>query len=436
MPQYLKSTLSENKSETTARVNHYEFRNRPFSVSDVFLTQIGDSKLLTKGEDVKRVYDLKLSTKRFRTFLSTFLPGDTIGILPRNDPVEVDKLLVRLNVEAEAEKWYNLSISEDTTKKNATIPKHIPISGVFRDIFTYYVDIRKPPKKLFLKALIPYTRDPQEAEKLQEVCSPKGSKQYSDLITGSAQTLSGLLNKFPSCSPPVEVILEHSSPLQPRYFSIASSPLENDALHITFFVVENEDGTKGVCTGWLEELVNLNESQRAKIPIYFRKPNNFRIPSDSSLPLVMVATGTGLAPFKGFLDHRLLLRKNGKRDTGDAVLFYGCRYRDRDFLYAERMEEYLDNGALTKLYTAFSRDGEEKCYVQNRIDRNGEEFVNYVLNKNAVIYVCGNMKTVVKDVKEAVVNNLVEYGDLDLEVAREYLNELVKNDRFVIDSWS
>ncbi|KAJ8982340.1 hypothetical protein NQ317_009456 [Molorchus minor] len=429
MSDYLKLTFLENASDDAIeKVKHHEFRNKPFSNTEVFLVPIEKFELLTKGQDVRRTYDLKLSTK---DILYDFLPGDTIGILPRNHIAEVNEILIRLNIESRAEQIYQLTISKDTTKKILQYQKNIPSNGVLKDIFLYYIDIRKPPKKLWPNFHL-ILKKQQNYKKFHHT---KGTKEYSELINGGARTLLGLLNTFSSCLPPLELILEHSLPSQPRYYSIASSPLEIDSLHVTFFVVEHDDGTKGVCTGWLEEILKKTEGEHMKIPIYFRKPNNFRIPIKFSTPIIMIATGTGLAPFKGFLDHRLL-SKISKCDMGEAFLYYGCRYSDRDFLYSKQINDYLKEGVLTSLYTAFSRDRNEKCYVQDRINENGETIVNYILNKDAIVYVCGNTKTMVKDVREAVVNNLVKYGDLDKQHADEYLKELVCQNKFIVDSWS
>lgn len=225
-------------------------------------------------------------------------------------------------------------------------------------------------------------------------------------------------------------------PLQPRYYSISSSPLENNALHITFFIVENDDGTKGVCTGWLEEIVRNSSTQIEKIPIYFRKPNNFRMPTDTTTPLIMISTGTGIAPFIGFLDHRQKMKINDNCDMGSAYLFYGCRYPDRDFLYHDELKEHLKKEVLIKLYTAFSRFTEKKWYVQDEMNKNGKDLVNNILCRGAVVYVCGDTKTMMKGVKDALVHNLVTHGHFEESAAKDYLNELVKENRFITDCWS
>ncbi|VEN50896.1 unnamed protein product [Callosobruchus maculatus] len=240
-PPELLSVASESTSLCT--MENYDFRNRPFATSDVFESTVQDFKILTTGHDVKKIYELDLSSKAF-----PFMPGDVIGILPCNSHSEVKKLFTRLGVEIHMRKRYKLTIKSDTVKKNPSMPKHIPPEGILEDIFLKHLDIRKPMKKAFLKVLSKFTQDKEELSYLEELCSPKGSAKYLNLINQSGRTLLGLLNTFPKSCPPMELILEHSQALQPRFFSISTSPLSG-RLKITFFVVENADGTKGVCTG-------------------------------------------------------------------------------------------------------------------------------------------------------------------------------------------
>ncbi|XP_019865208.2 methionine synthase reductase isoform X2 [Aethina tumida] len=259
----------------------------PFATSGVILATVKSAVILSQGDDVKTVYDLSLSLEEKHEYL----PGDTIGIIPKNDAIEVEQLLSRLNVLHVADYECNLSISEKTTKKNPSLPKHIPTVRSLRTIFLNDIDLRSPPKKLFLKALLKYTSNPDEIQRLEHLTSTAGSKDYINFISTEGRTLLKLLQAFPSCNPPIEIILEHSVMLQARPYSISSSPLADDYLHVTFFIVENSDGSKGVCTGWLENLIN--QGGYRKLPIYFRKPTDFRIQADLSVPTIMIGTGTG-----------------------------------------------------------------------------------------------------------------------------------------------
>ncbi|RZB38679.1 FAD binding 1 and/or NAD binding 1 domain containing protein, partial [Asbolus verrucosus] len=282
---------------------------------------------------------------------------------------------------------------------------------------------------LFLKSLARFVTDPQELEKIQQLCAPKASQEYTDLIAGAGATLLGLLDTFPSCQPPVEIILENVPPLQPRFYSISSSPLESNKIEITFFVVVHNDGRKGVCTGWLQRLIQNKTGDL--VPFYFRQPTKFRLATEPPPPTILIATGTGIAPFRGFLQHRSLLGGDHER----IWLFYGCRYPDRDYLYKKDIDSYLQQGVLTKLDLAFSREGENKNYVQHNIDRHGVEFVDWLLKIDAQLFVCGDAKTVQKDVKAAIINNLIKHGCMSEAGADDFVRELESRAKFVVDAW-
>nr|CAI5867551.1 unnamed protein product [Callosobruchus analis] len=415
MAHFLKLDIQED-GEINPSKESYGFRNKPFAASDVFETTVRDFKLLTTGNDVKSI---------------PFMPGDVIGILPCNSYTEVRKVFTRLGVEINMRKRYKISIKPDTVKKNPSIPKHIPPEGILEDIFLKHLDIRKPMKKAFLSVLSKFTQDKEELTYLEEICSPKGSAKYLNLISQSGRTLLGLLNTFPKSSPPLEVILEYSQPLQPRFFSISSSPLSG-RLKITFYVVENADRTKGVCTGWLQ---NALDKEEETIPIYFRTPGRFRLHEDAKQSIIMIATGTGLAPFKSFLDHRHLLKQTGC-DIGKCILYYGCRYHNRDFLYKDELDKYLEEGVLSDMYTAFSRDGDTKCYVQDKLKDTGKQFIDNMFKDNAIIYICGDPKTMVKDVLNTIHSNLEQYYDCGESNAQAVLKSLQDNGRILVDTWT
>lgn len=231
-----------------------------------------------------------------------------------------------------------------------------------------------------------------------------------------------LLEAFPSLNPPIAVLLEHLPPLQPRPYSICSSPLSN-LLEITFFVSHYPNGTKGVCTGYLENLI-LTKTPKP-VSFYFRKPGIFRIP-DLALPVILIATGTGIAPFRGFFQHWTI-----KEEFGDVWLFYGCRYKDQDFLYREELNKFMCGGVINRMNVTYSREGEEKRYIQSDIERKGEEFVDWI-NRGARIFICGDFKTVVRDVRNTIKDNLMKFSGMSENEAESF----VKGDRVVVDTWN
>lgn len=284
---------------------------------------------------------------------------------------------------------------------------------------------------------------------MQLLCSPNGSEEYKKFIINK-RTLLDQLSSFPSCQPPVERLLENLPPLQPRPYSISSSPLLKE-LHITFSVIITKWGAKGVCSGWLESLITglefqLSEmkitndqseaSQAGKnIQLYYRKVNSFRLPIDPLTPIIMIGPGTGVAPFIGFLQHRFLQTKERNIKFGCAWLFYGCRYSERDFLYKKEMEEYLQNGTLTKLFTCFSRDGPKRVYVQDLIKQHGKDFINMVVHDNAVVYVCGDATNMAKDVRKMIVSCLVDFQKLSEVEAENFMKNLEQTKRYIQDIW-
>ncbi|XP_060526024.1 methionine synthase reductase isoform X2 [Cylas formicarius] len=398
----------------------FEFRSKPFAAGPVYLSRIDSFEKLTRGEDVKSVYMLNLCTKDVDC---EFLPGDTLAILPRNDENEVDSLLFRLNVDSVSDNRYCLV---DDCEKPFNIPKHVPREGTLRNVFMSHINIRSMLKKVFLKKLLFYTTDCEERRVLED-CASANSKQY-ELLISECPTLLHILDRFPSCSPPIELILHYSSPLLPRYFSIASSPLQKDTLSIIFSVVEFENSLKGVCTGWLEKLLNV---QQSKVPFYFRKPTGFRMDSPEE-SRVLIAAGTGIAPFLGFLRHKSLLEKPKK--LGGTYLYYGCRYKEGDFLCAEELRKYVSNGILAALYPAFSRESTSKCYVQNELSKGRDMLVDLILNDGALVYVCGN-KSVAKDVKETLVECFAEHLRVDVADAAKIIGSLIKEKKYLVDTW-
>ncbi|KAJ9601835.1 hypothetical protein L9F63_000017, partial [Diploptera punctata] len=312
-----------------------------------------------------------------------FQPGDTIGVIPNNPDREVEEILKCLKCLDKADTVVSISVKAGTLKKKACVPLYIPTKTTLRHIFKQCVDIRAPPKKIFLRILSVYTGDPLEKRRLEELCSKEGSDNYSKTIVEARTTLLDLLITFPSCCPPVERILEHLPRLQARPYSIASSPLKNDSeFHIVYSLLKfplfkPEIGLRyGICTGWLDSAttpIQLNKSgtdlllegisnlslhdNTIKIPVYLRKNMGFTLPTDPTLPLILIGPGTGVAPYIGFLQHRAIEKQTRTEiDFGEIWLFFGCRYKDRDFLYRSEFEKFVDDGILTRLFLSFSRD--------------------------------------------------------------------------------
>lgn len=233
----------------------------------------------------------------------------------------------------------------------------------------------------------------------------------------------------------------------PRYYSIATSPLvDATKLSVAFTVVDHAIGEhglrrRGLCTNWLAEICQPLISAGAtaavdvKIPIFLRGTQDFHLPESSQSPMLLIGPGTGVAPFMGFLQHRHYEAKAADFTRGDSYLFFGCRRQSDDWLFREQMQEYVANGTLTQLFTAFSRDQEEKHYVQHDLRDNGTLVCDLLLGSDGYVFVCGDGMAMAKDVHAALVGILVESAGLSQEDAEQKLRELGTQHRYVRDIW-
>jgi sulfite reductase (NADPH) flavoprotein alpha-component len=215
--------------------------------------------------------------------------------------------------------------------------------------------------------------------------------------------------------------------LQPRLYSISSSPKAHpDEVHLTVAVVRYQSHgreRKGVCSTFFAERVTRN----ASVPVFVQTSHGFRLPRDGHTPIIMIGPGTGIAPFRAFLEER---REVGAK--GRNWLFFGDRHAATDFLYREELEPMRASGHLARLDTAFSRDQSDKIYVQDRMLENASEVWAW-LEEGAHVYVCGDAKRMAKDVDAALHRVIQTAGDRTVEQAAEYVTKLKEERRYQRD---
>jgi sulfite reductase (NADPH) flavoprotein alpha-component len=236
-----------------------------------------------------------------------------------------------------------------------------------------------------------------------------------------------LLLQFPSMEFSAAEFLRLLKPLQHRAYSISSSGKQHpDSVHLTVASVRYDAHGrqhKGVCSTFLADLVG----EATDVRIFFTPNNNFRVPNDDNLPMVMVGPGTGIAPFRAFLQEREFRKAPGKN-----WLFFGDRNASTDFIYREEIEAMQASGLLTKLDLAFSRDQAEKIYVQDRMLENGAELFAW-LEQGGYFFVCGDAYRMAKDVDQALLDVIRIHGNMSATEAAEYVNQLKKDKRYVRD---
>ena len=274
-------------------------------------------------------------------------------------------------------------------------------------------------------------------ELLEEIATRSGDQELNGIIeAGDKEKLANylwgrdtldLLLQFPLCEFTAAEFIALLKPLQHRAYSISSSGKQYpDAVHLTVASVRYEShgrSHKGVCSTFLADLVN----DETKVRCFFTANKVFRVPEDNSLPMIMVGPGTGIAPFRAFLQEREYRKAPGKN-----WLFFGDRNAATDYIYREELESFQGSGLLTRLDLAFSRDQDAKIYVQDRMLEQGAELFLW-LEQGGYFFVCGDAYRMAKDVDQALHAVIAEHGNFSEQQAIDYVNQLKKDKRYVRD---
>ena len=280
-------------------------------------------------------------------------------------------------------------------------------------------DIARPSDEA-VEVLASRAPEADESNRLQALAEgyPGAQPEEADLLD--------LLLAFPSARPPVQELISALGPLQPRLYSIASSPkLVRDGVHLTVATVRWQKrgrDRKGVASTYLADRVKVGE----EVPVFVQKTRDFRLPADPATPCIMIGPGTGVAPFRAFLQER---RATGA--TGRNWLFFGDRNRRSDFLYEEELALYHKDGLLTNLDLAFSRDQTERIYVQQRMRERAGELWSWI-SEGATIFVCG-AAAMARDVDTALAAIIARQGGMGAGAAKSMLAGLARAGRYLKD---
>lgn len=464
-PPYLEIEFeSENIPEKVPSLDDVLHDRQSFSMATLV-----NAKQLTRNDAVKTALDIELDISDCGLH---YEPGDSFDILCSNSEDEVSELIGRLGIDDTADIPFRTSVMPSTTKKVATRPSYIPELCTIRYAFLNCLEIRTVPKKALIRMLVEYTEDPLEKRRLQELCSKQGSSDYQAFVREPSICLLEVLKAFPSCKPTFERLLEHLPHLNPRPYSVSSSPLTDPSrLHFVFNVVEFppikdlRHNRQGVCTGWLSRvtedmksmghdndslitndfkkmsLSDQSSTKNIQVPVAARKNPGFKLPEDFKVPIIMIGPGTGVAPFVGFLEHRKLQieRCHDDQQKGEMWLFYGCRHREKDYLYKEELESYQQSGILNHLIVSFSRENSDSSsprYVQDNLKLNAAEIGKLLFNDNAVVYVCGDAKNMAKDVFTSFCDIVEQHLGVNKTDAIKEIAKLRAEKRYHEDVWT
>ncbi len=385
-----KATTSTTQNQTAQGDTTYSRKN-PF-----YAEVLENINLNGRGSNKEtRHIELSIEDANFH-----FEPGDSIGIQPENDEKLVDALITALQFDPQTE----VNVFEETLPLKNALLKKLEITVL---------------SKPLLQKIGAFTVHQEFTKLLEDTSAWKDYANGRDLLdivedfapfTWDAQQFVELLRKIPA-----------------RLYSIASSQKANsEEVHLTIGKVSYETNGRqrlGVCSGSVAERVQIGDS----LPIYVQKNPNFRLPEHEDTPIIMIGAGTGIAPYRAFLEEREELGIEGK-----AWLIFGDQHFVTDFLYQTDWQRWLASGTLSQMHVAFSRDTDKKIYVQHKIEENAVAFYEWI-EQGAVIYVCGDKKSMATDV-DAIIHRVIEQqGQKTPEEAKAFVNELKKQKRYQRD---
>ena len=325
--------------------------------------------------------------------------GDSLSIFPINKQNLVNKIIERLGVEFD----------------------FVPggYENYIRLLLTEKFEILTPTKKL-----IEYIAKNSNDKKLKSIIDQNNNKELENYKWG--MDVLDFMNINPNFKIDVNEFLALLKSLQHRTYSISSSlnKVKNE-VHLTVSSVRwQKDSRKynGVCSTFLADDCALGEN----IKVFFTPNKSFRLPDDNK-DIIMIGPGTGIAPFRAFLQEREYRNSSGKN-----WLFFGDQTKNDDFIYKNELEDYLSSGVLNKLDLAFSRDQKDKIYVQNIMYENKNEFYNW-LGSGAYLYICGDANRMAKDVEDMIIKIIMECSNISFDAAFDYLNNLKREKRYLRD---
>ena len=378
-----------------------------YSKDRPFPARITENRLLSKPGSAKE-------TRHFVVDLAdsglTYKVGDSLGVFAVNRDSEVAEILKRLGA------------TGDEPVSPAMLKLPAPIS--LREALTTRLALAGPSRKI-VETLAAKATDAAEKARLAALLVPEAKEVLAAFL--DEREFADLLAEFPSAKLTPQELVDHLRKLMPRLYSIASSPkVYPREIHLTVAVVRyrtNQRDRVGVCSTFMADRAEVGVSPT---PV-FVSHSHFGLPDDGTKDVIMVGPGTGIAPFRAFVQDRV-----ASGATGRNWVFFGDQHRATDFLYEEEWTQWLAKGQIARCDTAFSRDQDRKVYVQDRIRENAAELWAW-LKGGAYFYVCGDAKRMAKDVNVALLDVIAQQGGLEAAAAAEFVKQLKKDKRYQRD---
>jgi sulfite reductase (NADPH) flavoprotein alpha-component len=377
-----------------------DFSEDGYSKKNPFPAPILKNVNLTSEESERETHHIEFSLEGSGL---EYEVGDALGVYPRNDEAIVDEILSNLPFKPTEE---------------------VPLPGggeaTLREALIESYDIRS-----LNKAFIQNWQQRSGSPYLRALVEGDDKAAFDDFCWG--RELIDLITDHPADFEDAEEFVTSLKKLQPRLYSISSSPKAHpNEVHLTVGIVRYHSKYRdraGVCSSFLSD-----RSEGVNPGVFLHSNNAFRLPENGDVPVIMVGPGTGVAPFRAFLEER-----KATEAKGGNWLFFGNPHEAGDFLYKDELDQMANDGVLTKLSTAFSRDQKEKIYVQDRMIEAGAEIWKWLNEDKAAFYVCGDASRMAKDVDAALHTIAQQHGGLSEEQAVDFIKSLKKEKRYCRD---
>ncbi|KAJ3094136.1 hypothetical protein HDU97_008459, partial [Phlyctochytrium planicorne] len=382
---------------------------RPDVDEKTFVVTVTENRRLTPTTYERNVFHIEMDIAG--TGLKYDI-GEALGVYGHNETEAVRDFLKDYGVEASEVVEYE----REGKKEYRTLEQ----------VFVQVADVFGKPGKKFYQGLVPFATVMAEREKLGWLGSAEGAEDLEKLVEEETPTYADVLAMFPSARPPVDVLLKLIPDIKPRHYSISSSMnVHKTSVHLLVVLVDWKTSSgklrTGQCTRYLH---SLRPGQTLTVSV---KPSVMKLPPSLAAPVIMSGLGTGMAPFRAFVEERAYQKSLGKH-VGPMVLYFGARHRSEEYLYGEELEAYHADGVLTHLRLAFSRDQKEKVYIQHKIREDKKMLGEMMVEGGGAFYLCGPTWPV-PDVKEALVGAVEgKVGD-----GEAFLEALKEEERYVLE---
>lgn len=340
-------------------------------------------------------------------------------------------MLKLLELEEKADTKCRIGISKLCTNKRAKVPLFIPALTTPREILRDCLNLKSVLKKTFLRSLAEYCSSTEEKNFLKCLSSKECSAFYNDFIIITGNTLVDVLKLCPSCKPPLSLIVEHLTRLLPRPYSIANSPLRTKK--VITFIFSTLTTNPGVTTKMLKEKIL---EQNPSILTYIRDSNHFRYTEDNyHQNQILIAIGTGLAPFLGFLEHKQqLMVKHKKQSPGITWLFVGATTQT-SIIHREKLLMWLSENTLNNFVESYSRSTTAFHYVQDALEENSKQLVELLMAPDTYLYLCADGGEISKSIENALKNILCKELSITEADSDSLLKDFKTSRKYREDVW-